>query len=436
MRRVLASCSLGLLLLSCSSAPKKQGNIEFVPLDEEVNVLKAIPSDIRILQFADTFHLSREIPLAELSLIRRLTAGRGFAVVAASGSPFDAWIAMETILNGRAGAAQNVKDARLRGAAFLDQNIEFESLLDWIREVRRSETSLYLTGFDPGFGTSYGWRNQFLLRVFVQSLRDYGVKKEAAAMEKEIEPLLWLRKCQETGFPRNPQDSERVRGAVKVLAGWIKGVTGTIHERFPGLPHDRALALLPFHLEQVLETCRLRNSPEARFEAGARFLSRVLTFSDEDGRILVKAPFEMVAPEAGPVPTVGDRLKKLVKGGLYTIVTVPVAGDLIAGGLKPPARITLLGNESRLQWILRPLKVPAFVPVHALPKTDKQFEPLYQKMPILLDGEKTRSAPAKGADAFMVFPKVRPSGKWYFDHLIEKKMDASGATPAPDQSGR
>ena len=431
MQRILASLSWCLLIVSCSSSPKGPQNMEFVPLEEEVNVLKAIPAETRILQIADTFHLSREIPLAEQALMRRLSMEREFAVVATSGSPFDAWIAMETLLNGRAGSLQNGKDARLRGAAFLDQNAEFESMIDLIHEVRKSEYALYLTGFDPGFGNSYGWRNQFLLRIFIQSLHDYGVKKDVASMEKEVEPLLWLRKCGETGFPRNPQDTERVKGAVKTLSGWIKNVTGTIHERFPGIPHDRALSLLPFHLEQALETCRLKSTPEARYDASARFLIKSLAVFGENSRMVVNAPYAVTVPETGPVSNVGDRLKKMMKGGVYTVVTVPLAGDLIAGGLKPPARMTLLGNESVLQWSFRSVKVPAFIPVHNLPKTDKRYEPLYQKKTILLDGEKVTAAPAKGADAFLVFPKVKPTAKWYFDHLIEKKPDAPGIAPAP-----
>ena len=416
---VLPFCAL---ILSCSTSPTvRSGKLEFVPLEEEVSILRALPLDLKIVQFADTVHLTQEVPLAERRLIERLAAERGFGMIATSGSPFDAWISMETLLNGRAGAERNVKEARLRGAANLDQTAEFEEIYESIRNKKNAPVPLYLTGFDPTVGSSYGWRNQFLFRFFLQSLKEYGLKKDLALLEKEIEPLESLKTCMEKGFPRTSADATRIKMAIGNLRGWIKSVFPNVRERYPDLPHAAALKLLPLHFEQALDLCATHGVPARRFELGAQYLIETMNRVAEQNRMVVLAPYRLVGYGVSTELNVGDRLRKQFEGGVFTFITLPLAGEGIAGAVVPPTRVKLLGNETQLQWFFRNFKNPGLILNLSLSPLEKSQEPLFQKKMVWLDGEKIQSAPALAGDGFLIFPKVRPTKKWYLDHLIDKK---------------
>jgi len=417
-----------MLALSCSSSQVRSGNRALIPLEEEVSILGALPSDLKVVQFVDTVHLTREIPTAERRLIERLAQERGFGVIATAGSPFDAWIAMETLLNGRAGADMNVRDARLRGATALDQTVEFEELYEAIRSKKNAAVPLYLTAYDPTVGGSYGWRNQFLFRVFLQGLKEYGLKKDMRVLEKEIEPLEALKNCKEKGFPRLPTDSARVKGAIRNLREWIKTVYPNVRERYPDLPHAAALKLLPLHFEQALEVCASHGKPALKFEVSSHYLIEVVNQVSEQKRVVVLAPYLHGGYSVSSELNIGDRLLKQFDGEIFTVMTLPLAGEVIAGGLVPPTRVKLLGNETQLQWFFRNTKIPGLILSSSLSPLDKIQEPLFQKKAMWIDGEKVVSAPALAADGFLIFPRVKPSKKWYLDHLMDRPNDHS-----PDQ---
>jgi hypothetical protein len=175
-------------------------------VEEQYRIFESLP-EVTMIGFADSFSLTKEIPAIEQEWISILYLERGFDTLAMSGSVFDIWLSMDLILN-QGSRDDSIRQARLRGMPIGYQTAEMEKLLSWVKETRDRNEPFYLVGFGQDVASSYGWRNQFLLRTFAEILRSYGAKKSIAQIESDLSSLLNLKKCKESGFPKNSADSD------------------------------------------------------------------------------------------------------------------------------------------------------------------------------------------------------------------------------------
>ncbi len=412
--RGISFTALGLALHGCAAKKIKPGEFTPIPVQEQYRIFETLPR-VKVVGFADTFTLTKEIPGTQQEWMSVLYLEREFDVLATLGSGFDVWLAMDLILNQE--DEESIRQARLRGMPIGYQTLEMERFFSWVRETRDRGNPFYVVGLGHEVASSYGWRNQFLIRTFAETLKRYGAGESIPVMEAGLNPLLLLKKCGETGFPRNEEEVESVKKSIANLESLVKGVATTVAERFPAHPHASVLQALPSHFSAVLELCRTKALPKARIELEVRSLVQTQAKWSKSGRVLLLGEFDVLR---NTPQTLGGALKAKFGKEMYTVATVPVKGEVIAR-TKPPRKIAIEGNESPVQVLFQGLREPALIPMGSLAQRAKRWVPLFQRSRAFLEGGGSPVEWAKEVDAILAFPSCSPSGKWYLDHLQFKK---------------
>jgi hypothetical protein len=407
--------ALVFLSVSCAAKKVKPGEYHPIPVEEQYRIFESLPQ-VSMVGFADTFTLSREIPAVEQEWLSVLFLDRGFDLLALGGSTFDVWLSMDLIL-GRAGSEDSLRQARLRGMPMAYQTAEMETLFSWVRETRNRTEPFYVVGFGQEVASSYGWRNQFLIRIFSEILRDYGAKTPVREIEEQLSPLLKLKKCKESGFPASSLDSDEVKRAISNLDALVRSAEQGVRERFPDHSHAKVLRSLPAHFQAALELCEAKGEGKVRVGLEAGFLSRARSEWSKSGKLILIGEFSVLRNAPGAL---GAELKTRMGEQLFTMATLPVAGELIARTF-PPKKIQIKGDETAVQGLFQGLERPSFVPFSSLSAKAKRWIPLFQRSRMLLEGGIQPVDWSKEVNGVIVFPRVSPSRKWYLDHLQFKK---------------
>ncbi|MBU6155097.1 MAG: hypothetical protein KGP28_12405 [Bdellovibrionales bacterium] len=403
------------LICACAAKKVKPGEFHPIPVAEQYRIFESLP-EVTMIGFADSFSLTKEISAIEKEWISILYLERGFDLLAMSGSVFDVWLSMDLILN-QGDQEGAIQQARLRGMPIGYQTAEMEKLLSWIRETRNRSEPFYLVGFGQEVASSYGWRNQFLFRTFAEVLRSYGAKKSVAQIESDLSPLLKLKKCKESGFPKSNTDSEGVKNAISSLGVLVAEVAGSVQERFPGHRHAMVLKALPAYFLSALELCQAGGESGKRIELEAKSIEFARSECSKSGRILLLGDFELLRNSKS---TLGGALKAKFGDGLYTIATIPLSGEVIAR-TAPPGSVRIQGNETPVQSLFQGIESPSFIPFASLSPRAKRWVPLFQKSTAWIEGNSKPVEWSKEVNAFLLVPGISPSQKWYLDHLQFKK---------------
>lgn len=403
------------ILAGCVARKIKPGEYRPIPVQEQYRIFESFP-EVSLVGFADTFSLSREIPEIEREWLAVLYFEREFDVLALGGSTFDVWLSMDLILN-QGMSEENIRQARLRGMPIGYQTSEMETLFSWVRETRNRSEPFYVVGFGQEVASSYGWRNQFLIRTFAEVLRSYGARGSVSEIEGALSPLLKLKKCKESGFPKNEEVVAEIKKSIISLESLVSEVEGVVQEKFPGLSHAKVLRSLSAHFQSALDLCEARGLPQKRVELESGLVLRAKSEWSRSGKVVVLGDFRSLRNSKG---TLGSSLKSKMGEQMFVIATLPIQGELIAR-TSPPKKVQIKGNETPIQEIFQNLDAPAFVPFFSLSPRAKRWAPIFQKGSLLLEGVSESVECSKEVDGLLVFPKVSHSGKWYLDHLQFKK---------------
>jgi hypothetical protein len=399
----------------CAAKKVKPGEYRPIPVEQQYRIFESLP-EVTMIGFADSFSLTKEIPAIEQEWISILYLERGFDTLAISGSVFDVWLSMDLILN-QGNQADATRQARLRGMPIGYQTAEMEKFLSWVKETRDRNEPFYVVGIGQEVAASYGWRNQFLFRTFGEILRSYGAKQSLAQIESDLSPLLNLKKCKESGFPKNSVDSEGVKTAISRLDSLVSEVENVVQERFPGHRHSMVLKALPSHFSSALELCLARNDSGKRIELEAKTVSLARSDWSRSGKIVLLGDFELLLNSRN---SLGGALKAGFGDNFYSIATIPLSGEVIAR-TNPPGRIKMKGNETPVQSLFQMIEAPSFIPFSSLSPKAKKWVPVFQKSTSWIEGSLRPVEWSKEVNAFLLVPKVTPSEKWYLDHLQFKK---------------
>ena len=209
---------------------------------EEVDLLEGVPA-------------TKEVPLAMIDLIRSLHEKGRFDWLVLPASAMDVWLAMDVLLKrsgGRSDPGYRTNAVRLAGGrAWSDEHQypEAASLFGVIHDSLSSKSPLYVSGSGMNLGSATVWKHgDDIIKALVFSLTQYAALPMSEALVKKYSPLLGLARCQVA-------HQKEIEGAIRDLEKWIQSVGPRIHDRYPGVPHAEALALIPSALQENLDRC-------------------------------------------------------------------------------------------------------------------------------------------------------------------------------------
>jgi hypothetical protein len=283
-------------------------------------------SGAEVVALAESIHMTHELPLVRLGMLRALHERLGFAVVALEGSPVDAWVAQDRLLGTPDDAA-----AALDGLFPLWNTPEMRRLFAYETATWTTPRPLYVTSYDVQPGTGAGWPGPELFRRLAERIATYAPAPsglDGDRLAADLGPL--------TGGCRTytPAAHDAVEAALRALETWIGQAAPEVDHRHPTVPHAAVLALLPRNLRASLSLCDdlVQHQPggyRARRDINAASYTLALKGTAPGGKLILWAHASHLRNTPGDAPTVGSVLRHSLGTGLYTVVTLAGSGGAL-----------------------------------------------------------------------------------------------------------
>lgn len=343
---------LWLFLVACANAgtasAQERGNapalnhVHFVDLtakDASMPYFAEAASGARMVALGESIHISSEMPLVRLQLLRVLHQQLGFNVLAVEGALIDAWTAQEHIYadQGDASAAQLEARAQRfkRESLFgLWQTAQMQQVLAFVLATQTSAQPMYITSFDsqPGTARIYSGSTQASLEAHFTALSALSGTLSHAQFAPWIAALAPALSCDDSA--RN----DAADAALKGYSAWLVLALPMLRALRPNI-HIASLEQVPSMLAARLHFCQqLRAEGKTtlayqrlRDEHNAVLARALLTLPDIDG-----APSKVVLwahhshlhyNSLGKAPaSMGQHLHSALGAQLYTVGTFALTG--------------------------------------------------------------------------------------------------------------
>jgi erythromycin esterase len=278
-----------------------------------------------VVALGESIHMTREMPLVRLNVLRHLHETRGVDALVLEGSLLDAWTAQEHAYRSKAPLGERAR-AFTREALFgLWQTDEMEKVIAWALATQNTSRPVYIASFDlqPGSARAHNGSSQLSMDAFVAALRalDPGLDpKRAQGWSGALGPALGC-----------AGDLDR-EGAVADLERWIAAPAGPVLASARPPAHLAALRLAPQMIRGRLQHCRAVRAPgrsrhvyqQVRDVQNARLVGSLMRGMP---RLVLWAHHSHIHHNSlgRSVPSMGQHLKSALGERLYTI-------GLFAGG--------------------------------------------------------------------------------------------------------
>jgi erythromycin esterase-like protein len=321
--RYKVAVALSVLATVSSAAAGKLSTLdvhaEYRP-DNYQNIGEAV-GDSTVVALGESIHLTREMPLVRLGVLRYLHEEKGFNVLALEGAMIDIWTAQENAYRSRQPLSDRTRSFARQALFGLWQTDQMEQVIGYALITQKTANPLYMASFDiqPGTARAYGGSAEGALKAFIALLRNAGARisqREARAVATALGPAL---NCQSTLPDLND---------LNLLEQTISQASATLQKSRPPI-HVDTLRLVPAMVRRRLQHCRQVASggsyQATRDEHNAALVTYLV---DRSGKIVLWAHHSHVHHNSlgKAVPSMGQHLKRLLGDRLYTI------GVFAAGG--------------------------------------------------------------------------------------------------------
>ena len=272
-----------------------------------------------VVALGESIHLTREMPLVRLHLLRHLNETRGVDALVFEGSLLNAWTAQEHAYRSKAPLPERTRTFTRQALFGLWQTDEMEKVIAYALSTQGGARPVYITSFDlqPESARAYNGSSQRSMDAFVGSLRN-------------LDPQLGARRAQGWSNALGPVlgcagelNQER---AVADLESWISSRAGPVLASTRPPAHLAALRLVPQMIRGRLQHCREVTAPGRPpnvYQHVRDVLNAKLTISlmRDMPKLVLWAHHSHLHYNSlgGATPSMGQHLKKLLGDRLYTI---------------------------------------------------------------------------------------------------------------------
>jgi erythromycin esterase-like protein len=272
-----------------------------------------------VVALGESIHMTREMPLVRLNVLRHLHETRGVDALVLEGSLLDAWTAQEHAYRSTAPLGERARTFTREALFGLWQTDEMEKVIAWALGTQKTGRPVYIASFDlqPGSARARNGSSQLSMDAFASALGDLDPKldpKRAQGWSRALGPALGC-----TG------DLEREE-AVADLERWIASRAGPVLESVRPPAHLAALRLAPQMIRGRLQHCRAVKAAgrsrnvyqQVRDLLNARLVGSLMR---EMPRLVLWAHHSHVHHNSlrRSVPSMGQHLKSALGERLYTV---------------------------------------------------------------------------------------------------------------------
>jgi erythromycin esterase len=272
-----------------------------------------------VVALGESIHLTREMPLVRLHLLRHLNETRGVDALALEGSLLNAWTAQEHAYRSKAPLEERARTFAREALFGLWQTDEMEKVIAYALSTQGGARPIYITSFDlqPESARAYDGSSQRSMDAFVNAL-------------KALDPQLQARRAQ--GWSRDLGPALGCTGelgrekAVADLESWISSRAGAVMTSARPPAHLATLRLAPQMIRGRLQHCRQVNAPGGPRDVYQRVrdvLNAKLAFSlmrDMPRLVLWAHHSHLHYNSLGrSTPSMGQHLKAVLGDRLYTV---------------------------------------------------------------------------------------------------------------------
>jgi erythromycin esterase-like protein len=286
---------------------------------------------VDVVSLPEPIHMTHELPLVRLGIVKSLNEHSSFHVLAMEGSMVDAWAAQDRFL-ASSRSDQDAAEAQL--ALFpLWNTPEIQQLFEYEAASWSTPAPLYVTAYDVQPGSGKGTHGVDAFRLLAERLATYAPPPSGFVLDtwlSDLQPLTGG--CQDF----SPAKAPAVVAAIAQLEQWIAAAGPAVAVRGPRVPmHAAALGLVPANLRGSLALCAGIASPAAKYKAvrdreGAVF-AEALRHASPGAKLMLWAHWShlrYVDPDTGV--SVGQQLRQQLGTRLFTILPVAERGTVIA----------------------------------------------------------------------------------------------------------
>jgi erythromycin esterase-like protein len=279
----------------------------------------------KVVSLGESIHLTREMPLVRLGLVRFLHEQQGFNVLAFEGALIDAWTAQEGAYRSREPLTARARSFTRNALFGLWQTDQMEKVVVYALAAQSSDTPLYLTSFDiqPGMARAYGASAKQSVRAFFAALRAADPSMTEGQTDRWADAL---------GPALNCRNDLRDEESLEQVERWIaEGASPALAPQRPSI-HVEALRLVPNMMRRRIQHCRQvkagGNYQELRDRHSAALARELLS---KAGKLLLWAHHSHVHHNSlrRTVPSMGQHLKTALGDGLYTVGVFAAGGTAV-----------------------------------------------------------------------------------------------------------
>lgn len=203
----------------------------------------------RVVALGESIHLTREMPIVRLEIVKHLHRERQFGVLALEGSLIETWTALEHTYRSEAPLPERARTFAREAWFGLWQTEEMEAVAAYALSTRNDPAPLYLASFDlqPGYAFAYRGSAERSLMAFLSALQS------ASPALDDTRISTWVRNLAPALACRAGADGQ---SAVDEIAGLIESDVVPAMENSRPDVHVRTLRLAPLMLRNRLQHCR------------------------------------------------------------------------------------------------------------------------------------------------------------------------------------
>lgn len=260
MRHIHALPAICLVLTACASVQPALQSPQVVPENTaKARSLVELVAGSDMVLLGESMHLTRELSLARIPVIRSLATEAGFNLLAFEGSMAEAWIGMDRAFAEPSAAA--AAKAFQKPALF---NLwQTEEVRQALTTALAPEPALYLTSYDVQMGQGSQFvRGKSILGALLERLALRGAIPDERSRTK-ILLLDRLALCKAKRFPSTPADAAATSEGIAALEKLVSRIPPFGQGRLQEF-HERTLRFLPESLRHEAKFCE-----EARSFSGS-----------------------------------------------------------------------------------------------------------------------------------------------------------------------
>ena len=285
---------------------------------------------VEVVSLGESIHVTHEIPLVKLGIIRYLNENMGFHVLAMEGSAEDIWVAQDRFLNSPHTSA-DAADSQL-GLFGLWNTPEVRQLFEYEAASWSSANPFYVAAYDIQPGSGNNSHGTEVFRMLSERLKGYAPAPQGLDVAQWINDLGAITHgCNDY----HATDQARVEPAIQNLQKWIDAAAPEAQKRFPNVPHSLAMSLIPENLRASLQLCKdlsadNRNNYKAHRDTNAGSYALELKAAVPGRKLVLWAHISHIFHNAEHAATsVGEILHRTLGERLYTIAPFAESGGTI-----------------------------------------------------------------------------------------------------------